>query len=551
MSSPSISAKSDVLDHLGLITATVSKLGLVQEIDKKLPMTKGAKTTHGQRALAMILNGLGFMDDRLYLFPKFLENKPVAKLFGEGIQFSDFHDDSLGRFLDAIHAYGEQKLFSELALSMALKHKLLGKSVHLDTTTLSLYGTSYEDSATAADTAIPQQGYAKNHRFDLKQMTLLLATTGASNFPVWMESHSGNASDTKTLEAAASRMQAFCKALSSAPDMLYVGDSAMYSGCVTNGKDLLWLSRVPSTIKPCQDLLTKQDITWVSLQEEGYKMYPCSQTYQGVKQRWVLIYSQAAYERECTTLDKRIEQLEKELNKRTKSLEKELFSCEKDLRLSVKKFSKTLQYHRLDYQIQQVYQYESKGGPKKGESPKAILYRVACTLLQDDEQITKAKLAKGRFVLATNQLCEKTLPNEEILSTYKEQAGTEAGFKFIKDDTFEVDSIFLKKPGRISALMVVMTLCLMVYSFSQYFLRQELAARNETLPTQSGRENQKPSMKWIYRLFHGVHVLHLEADGLLTSMVINLNELRKRIIGYFGVLACSIYEVPYENYAIS
>jgi hypothetical protein len=58
-------------------------------------------------------------------------------------------------------------------------------------------------------------------------------------------------------------------------------------------------------------------------------------------------------------------------------------------------------------------------------------------------------------------------------------------------------------------------------------------------------------MKWIYRLFHGVHVLHLEADGLLTSMVINLNELRKRIIGYFGVLACSIYEVPYENYAIS
>jgi transposase len=187
MSSPSISAKSDVLDHLGLIGATVSKLGLVQAIDKKLPMTKGAKTTHGQRALAMILNGLGFMDDRLYLFPKFLENKPVAKLFGEGIQFSDFHDDSLGRFLDAIHDYGEQKLFSELALSMALQHKLLGKSVHLDTTTLSLYGTSYEDAATAADTAIPKQGYAKNHRFDLKQMTLLLATTGASNFPVWME----------------------------------------------------------------------------------------------------------------------------------------------------------------------------------------------------------------------------------------------------------------------------------------------------------------------------------------------------------------------------
>jgi transposase len=36
-------------------------------------------------------------------------------------------------------------------------------------------------------------GQAKNKRVDLKQMTLLLATTEAAGFPVWMESHSGNA----------------------------------------------------------------------------------------------------------------------------------------------------------------------------------------------------------------------------------------------------------------------------------------------------------------------------------------------------------------------
>jgi len=430
---------------------------------------------------------------------------------------------------------------------MALKHNLLGKSVHLDTTTLSLYGTSYEDAANTTDTAIPMHGYAKNHRFDLKQMTLLLATTGASNFTIWMESHSGNASDTKTLEAAASRMQAFCKALSLAPDMLYVGDSAMYSGCVTRGKDLLWLSRVPSTIKPCQALLAKQDVIWTPLQEAGYKMYPCNQIYQDVKQRWVLIYSQEAYEQECKTLDKRIKHQEIELHKHIKSVEKELFSCEKDLQIAVKKLQKTVRYYRLDYQIHQECQYESKGRPKHGASPKAIYYRVICTLLQDDEKIEKTRITQGRFILATNQLCTKTLPNEAILSTYKEQAGTEAGFKFIKDDTFEVDSIFLKKPGRISALMVVMTLCLMVYSFAQYFLRQELVSRNETLPTQSGRENQKPSMKWIYRLLHGVHVLHLELGDSLISKVINIDALRQRIIGYFGSLACSIYEVPCQN----
>ena len=93
---------TDVLDHLGLVVATIDKLGIVKKIDQRLPMTKGAKTTYGQRAMAMILNGLGFMDDRLYLFPKFLENKPVARLFSKNLCATDFNDDALGRFLDKL-----------------------------------------------------------------------------------------------------------------------------------------------------------------------------------------------------------------------------------------------------------------------------------------------------------------------------------------------------------------------------------------------------------------------------------------------------------------
>ncbi|TSJ80172.1 DUF4277 domain-containing protein [Cardinium endosymbiont of Dermatophagoides farinae] len=139
---------SSVLDHLGLVASTIEKLGIVNEINKRIPLTNGAKTTHGQRVSAMILNGLGFMNDRLYLFPKFLANKPVSKLLGGDVCASDFNDDALGRCLDAIHEYGITKLFSEVALSIACKHKLLGKSAHLDTTTLSVYG-EYENNDSA------------------------------------------------------------------------------------------------------------------------------------------------------------------------------------------------------------------------------------------------------------------------------------------------------------------------------------------------------------------------------------------------------------------
>jgi len=104
-----------------------------------------------------------------------------------------------------------------------------------------------------------------------------------------------------------------------------------------------------------------------------------------VNQRWILIYSQDAYEQECKTLDKRIKHQEIELQKRIKSLEKELFSCEKDLQIAVKKLQKTVRYHRLDYQIHHKHQYANQGRPKQGASPKVIYYQATCTLLQDDE----------------------------------------------------------------------------------------------------------------------------------------------------------------------
>jgi transposase len=319
---------ADMLDHLGLVMATIDKLGIINQIDKKLPLGKTAKTSMGQRAAAMIMNGLGFIDDRLYLFPKFLENKPVSRLFGCGVSASDFNDDALGRFLDAVHEYGETKLYSEIALPIGLKYNLLRKSAHFDTTSISLYGEyddcgelecgiakiESDDRLELSSKAKPEFGHAKNKRVDLKQMTLLLATTGASGFPVWMESHSGSASDKKTLEEASQRMQKFCKLLESAPTFLYVGDSAMYANCVKHGKDLLWLSRVPESMNISKELLHQNDIEWVDL-SNGYKIHTLEKEYGEVKQRWALIYSEQAYSREIITLDKNIDKEYKEITK--------------------------------------------------------------------------------------------------------------------------------------------------------------------------------------------------------------------------------------------
>ncbi|WP_422389214.1 DUF4277 domain-containing protein [Cardinium endosymbiont of Tipula unca] len=85
-----------VLDHLGLIASVIDKIGLIEKVDKYLPVSAkyGAKIMMGQRVAAMIQNGLGFMNDRLYMFSAFLENKPVDRLFGPDVTADHFNRPS-------------------------------------------------------------------------------------------------------------------------------------------------------------------------------------------------------------------------------------------------------------------------------------------------------------------------------------------------------------------------------------------------------------------------------------------------------------------------
>jgi len=84
----------------------------------------------GQRVSAMLLNGLGFMNDRLYMVEQFFSDKPVDKLIGAGIVAEDITDDCLGRCLDKISAYGPTQLYANVAFEVAQSEGLLDNSFH-------------------------------------------------------------------------------------------------------------------------------------------------------------------------------------------------------------------------------------------------------------------------------------------------------------------------------------------------------------------------------------------------------------------------------------
>jgi len=110
----------------------------------------------------------------------------------------------------------------------------------------------------------------------------------------------------------------------------------------------------------------------------------------------------------------------------------------------------------------------------------------------------------------------------------------ERSFALIKDKSFQVASIFLKKPSRITALMVVMTFFFMVYGFAEHHLRKTLEENKETIPNQVKKPTAKPSMSWIFRKFQNIQVVIFPESGCIRNLVVNMNDFTEKIVHIFG-----------------
>ncbi len=237
------------LDHFGLVASIIDKCGLVKQLDKHLPVSKekGAIVTHGQRIKAMIINGLGFTANPLYLSPDFFKGKAISRLIGEGIEAEHLNDDALGCTLDAIYAKGSTRLFSEVAFHIASRQELFGKSAKLDTTSLKLFGEYYDVyEQDGHKPPQPAQGYSKGHRPDLKQVVMSLMVSGSANIPLWFEGLDGNRQDKKSFHETIERVRTFQKQLQSSPSFLWVVDSALYSQGKLKESAIRYLTRVPA-----------------------------------------------------------------------------------------------------------------------------------------------------------------------------------------------------------------------------------------------------------------------------------------------------------------
>jgi len=537
--------KTETIDHHGLIAATCKELKIAERIDSIIYKTDtGRVVTPGESVVAMIINGLGFTNRRLYLTSQFFENKPVEKLIAPGLKSEDITYDTLSTALDDIGRYGESKLYGQIALDIALENDFLGPLNHLDTTSISVEGEYNGEEK--PDVIKITHGHSKDHRPDLKQLMLSLVITGESSFPLWMEALDGNSSDKTNFHETISNIKAFHSQIDFNNKSKLVADSALYTkDKLLKSTNYIWLTRVPEIISEAKNLVKKdtKNIEWKD-RGNGYKTSGYTSYYGDIEQRRLLVYTEQGYQREIKTLEKRIVKLETKYGKELKKVEQKIYGCEVDAQKAITEIKKGKRYFKLDFEVNPIEKHKGKGRPKSGVKKEIVGYRMQVKMERDELTIETEKNKKGRFILATNDLDESTYPDDRMLKEYKEQQKVEGGFRFLKDPWFMLDSIFLKKPERVSSLMMVMTLCLMVYNVTEYRMREALKSNQDMIPNQKGKKVSNPTLRWVFQLMEGVCIVRffdLEKNESTREIIANMNDVRLKIVRLFGETACEMY----------
>ena len=84
------------INHLGIVAGIIDELEIVDIINKQLGIDEQEIVNSGETVKAIILNGLGFVSQPLYLFPKFFEGLATEHLLGKGILPKHLNDDKIG-----------------------------------------------------------------------------------------------------------------------------------------------------------------------------------------------------------------------------------------------------------------------------------------------------------------------------------------------------------------------------------------------------------------------------------------------------------------------
>lgn len=584
------------LAHLPIIADVLRTTGIIDVIDRLCGGDPRMKVSHGE-CLMFVLLGVFAGEHGLWRLGERLDPFDLDTILQRpGVDLAEFHDVRLGRMCDAIYHAGPERLMSELSLGVIRAIELDLRVLNFDTTSLSFFG-AYEDDleepwspelqAKLIIADIPQReprtadhadgdghaaplvvrGYAKNHRFDLKQVIFGMVVSADGGVPLYGRAMDGNASD---VTVACEFLDHLRTQVADPRSCCFVADSKGWTARTLQpalAHGLRLLSRLPRTTTLCKQLVAEFDRDTVPCRLRSYRKdrkhwswvayhgsdAECAFTAtepvrdaQGkvvlgtdgtptttserrvMPVRVVVCYSSELYHQKTETLGAIAKREQVRSMKLCAAIARRSFACRKDAQEEAERIHGDQPFITVTLacavvELKDVAKRPRRGRPRKNDPAPAVTVRFGLTVKTADA--SPADLAErlrmaATYVIVRHRVDGWTISDEEMIDDYARQWRCEHGFAWLKSQA-AINPMFVQTPRRVAALCFIYCIALMIHTIIQRNIRRYLHEHKLGLPYRRNVPSPDITARFFYEIFRG-----------MTSQVVSLGgRSEKRIFG--------------------
>jgi transposase len=453
------------------------------------------KVSPGVLAKAMVLSTFYEVRSPLYRVSEKFESADTEFLFGEGVNSDDLNDTALAACLDRIHDASTDKTFSSLALSSYAKFDISMDLLHGDTSNIVMHGAYEMCDNPGYDGLDITYGHSKVNRNDKNQVGIG-TIVNQDGIPLVAQTLNGNKADCEWNSEAIVLLRELLgrERLSHS---VYIADCKLVTMpnihllCDKN-MPVQFVSLCPSSFygKINEKMVERafQDDNWseqisVSPQKDHtkYRMQGYTQKVEGHELRFVVVETTSKQ----ASVEKMLEREREAFDKAVNSLVKLTFGSEKEAQKAMKafEFSQKKKIFTVSLVVDSKTTIKYKRGRRAKDQPaqvdsEIITWHINVGKITPHQENTDKKIREEMtFVLVTN-IPEERFTEQEVLFTYKGQVVVEVQFHLIKQPCL-ASTIFLKTPGRIDALMMLLNVSLLIRGLMQYQARKNLKTLDE------------------------------------------------------------------------
>lgn len=483
----------------------------------------------------------GWAADRLHVLQTTLDAKTCAL---------DFSDDRLASGLNMLSDDDEWAAFERALNQRTLRvYDLKAQCVRLDSTSASGYWEVTEDG-------LFQFGHSKDHRPDLPQVKVMLATLDPLGMPLVTQVISGEKADDPLYIPAIDEVRASLNR----QGLLYVGDCKVMAlatrAHLACGSDYylgpMALTQVPQAtietyLQPVWE--GKQALTPIYREDLVKKSVKIAEGFERLEQltatvedhtftwteRRLVVHSLQHAAAATAALHKRLAHAEAAITalntpKQGKTPFADVATLQKATEALAKRHNVagllTLTYTKT-VQERHVRKYGDRPAETRTEST------VQVTVRPDSAAIQAVERSLGWRVYATNQPAAD-LSFEQAVLVYRDEFLVERGFGRLKGRSLSLTPMYLADEGRATALIRWLMVGLRVLTLLEGVVRHRLSELGEPLPGlyagNPKRTTTRPTAESLLRAFKGVALSFVTVAGQTHRHVTPLSSLQHKIL---------------------